>query len=73
MEQIKDALDQVNKTLKSMTNGVQFALDDETQIRIAKLVDVQTNEVIRQFPAQELIDLAKALDKLQGSLIQQKA
>ncbi|HYD60979.1 MAG TPA: flagellar protein FlaG [Noviherbaspirillum sp.] len=72
-EQIKDALDQLNKALKTMSNGVQFALDDETQIRIAKLVDTQTNEVIRQFPAQELIDLAKALDKLHGSLIQQKA
>lgn len=72
-EQIKDALDQLNKALKTMSNGVQFALDDETQIRIAKLVDTQTNEIIRQFPAQELIDLAKALDKLHGSLIQQKA
>jgi flagellar protein FlaG len=36
-------------------------------------MDSQSNEVIRQFPSKEAIEIARALDKLQGLLIKDKA
>ena len=38
-----------------------------------KVVDASTDEVIRQIPSEEIISIAKALDKLQGLLVEQKA
>ena len=32
-----------------------------------------TNEVIRQIPSEEMLEIAKALDRLQGLLVKQKA
>jgi flagellar protein FlaG len=37
------------------------------------VVDTESGELIRQIPAQEIIEIAKALDKLQGMIIRQKA
>jgi flagellar protein FlaG len=40
---------------------------------VVKVIDRETQDVIRQIPSQEMLDLAQALDKLQGLLIKQKA
>ena len=40
---------------------------------MVKVIDRETEDIIRQIPSQEMLDLAKALDKLQGLLIRQKA
>lgn len=48
-------------------------VDDETGIHVVKVMDINTQEVIRQYPSEEILSLAKSLDKLQGLLIRQKA
>ena len=40
---------------------------------IVKVMDNATKEVIRQIPSVEMLAIAKALDKIQGLLIKQKA
>jgi len=40
---------------------------------VVKVVDKETKEVIRQMPSKEVVELAKALDKLQGLMIKQTA
>jgi flagellar protein FlaG len=36
-------------------------------------VDSETGEVIRQIPSKELLEIAHAIDKMQGMLLKQKA
>jgi len=40
---------------------------------VVKVVDLETKEVIRQIPSPEVLEIAKAVDQLQGLLIRQKA
>lgn len=72
-EQLADAVQQANKVIRTMTNDVEFTVDSDTGIHVIKVVNTQTQEVIRQFPSEEMIDLAKILDKLHGLIIRQKA
>ncbi|OWW21297.1 flagellar protein FlaG [Noviherbaspirillum denitrificans] len=72
-EQLQDAANKLNKVVQTMTNGVEFTVDSETGIHVVKVIDTRTDEVIRQFPSEELVDLAKSLDRLQGLVIRQKA
>lgn len=48
-------------------------VDRDTGIQVIKVVDTKTDEVIRQIPSEEIIELAKTLDKLHGLLIHQTA
>jgi len=38
-----------------------------------KLIDKQDNQVLRQVPSQEMLEIAKALDQLQGKLLRNQA
>lgn len=65
------ALAEINQTLKMASIGLQFEFDKETAKMIAKVADVESGEVIRQIPSEEVVRILKALSKLQGLLINQ--
>ena len=71
--QLQTAVKAANDFIKPINNGIEFSLDKESDKMIVKVVDVATKEVIRQFPSEEMIALAQALDKIQGLLIKQNA
>lgn len=70
---LDEAVKAVNDFLKPINNSLQFNIDDETGKTIVKVVDSTTNELIRQFPSEEMLSIAKAIDQMKGLLIQQKA
>lgn len=72
-DQLKDAVKAANDFVQPINNAVEFSLDKESDKMIVKVVDTATKEVIRQFPSEEMLALAQALDKIQGLLIKQKA
>jgi flagellar protein FlaG len=71
--QLDDALRNINKSMQSLSQEIQFSIDPDTDRTIVKVVDQRTNEVIRQMPSAEALEIAKALDRLQGLLIRQQA
>lgn len=73
-KQVKSAVEKLNEFVKATSNSdVQFTVDDESGIRVIKVVDPETKEIIRQMPSKEAVEIAKALGKLQGMLIRQTA
>lgn len=72
-KQVESAVEKLNKFVKTSSSNVQFSVDQETGIRIISVVDKDTKEVIRQMPSKEVVEMARALDKLQGLLIKQTA
>jgi len=73
LEQVKEAVQKINKMLQSLSNGLEFAIDEDSDRTIIKVVDQETKEVIRQVPSKEVLEIGKALDRAQGLLIRQKA
>jgi flagellar protein FlaG len=71
--QLAEAMRNINKALESMSSELEFTVDNDTKATVVKVIDRQTKEVIRQIPNEETLEISKALDKLQGLLIRQKA
>lgn len=71
--QVGQALQSINKALQALSSNLEFTVDTDTNRTIVKVVDQQTKEVIRQMPTVEALEIAKAMDRLQGLLIRQKA
>lgn len=71
--ELLDSVNKVNEAVKIFNSSVRFSIDEETQQRVVKVVDMDTNEVIRQMPSEEVLAIAKVFDKLQGLLIKDKA
>ncbi len=53
--QAQAALVEINETLRMASIGVQFEFDKEANTMIAKVVDVETGQVIRQMPSEEMV------------------
>lgn len=70
---LKQATEKLNQAIKMMASNLQFVVDEDTGIDVVKVVDTDTKEVIRQFPSDEILAIAKAFDKLQGLLVRDKA
>jgi flagellar protein FlaG len=70
---VEEATAKVQKAVAAMNSSLQFQVDKETDKLVIKVVDTTTKEVIKQIPPQEILEIAKALDKLQGLLVREKA
>jgi flagellar protein FlaG len=70
---LKQATEKLNHAMRMMASNLQFTVDEETGIDVVKVVDTDTKEVIRQFPSEEVLAIAKAFDQLQGLLVRDKA
>ncbi|MFH1493287.1 MAG: flagellar protein FlaG [Pseudomonadota bacterium] len=70
---LKQATEKLNQAMKMMASNLQFTVDEETGIDVVKVVDTDTREVIRQFPSEEVLAIAKAFDQLQGLLVRDQA
>lgn len=71
--EVKQAVESLNKTVLSLNHSLQFSVDEDTKIDVVKVIDMDSKEVVRQIPSVEVISIAKAIDKLQGMLIKDKA
>lgn len=71
--EVKRAVEKISDFISSRQSELNFSIDDSSGSQIVKIMDTQTKQVIRQFPSEEAVAIAHALDKLQGLLIKDKA
>lgn len=73
-EQLKNVVDNINKTLRQSNRNLEFSVDSDTKKQMVKLVDTETGDVIRQFPSEEALAISRAIDQFQqGLLLKQEA
>ena len=73
-DQLKIVTDSINKVLKQTNNNLEFRVDADTKKTVVKLVDSESGDVIRQFPSEEMLQIARSIDQIQqGMLLRQKA
>lgn len=73
LDQVKKAVEDINKSLQSLSQGLEFSIDTDTKQTVVKVIDHQTKEVIRQMPSVEALQIAKSLDQVLGKLLSEKA
>ncbi|MDR3323137.1 MAG: flagellar protein FlaG [Zoogloeaceae bacterium] len=72
-QNLQKSVQELNEFIKPYATSLQFSIDDDLGRVVIKITDQDTQEVIKQIPSEEALELAKALGKLKGLLIQQKA
>lgn len=72
-EQIKQAVQKIQETVDNLAHNLRFSIDEDTGRTIIKVMDAHTEEVIRQIPTKEAIEIARTLDRVQGLLFSDRA
>lgn len=67
------AVKKLNEHVAPALQTIEFSLDQDSKRMIVKVVDTETQKVLRQIPNEEVMAMSKTLDKLQGLVIRQTA
>ena len=63
----------LNKVAQANAQGVRFSIDEDTGRTVVKVVDTQTDTVLRQIPSVEALKLWRSIEKMQGVMLRDKA
>lgn len=74
LSEITDAVAKLNQAAQNLGSGIEFSVDSDTKQVVVKVVDQATQELIRQMPTKEALEIAKSLEHSprQGILIRQQ-
>lgn len=72
--QVQKAVEAMKQLVEAKApNSLAFSVDDSTGKTIVRITDAQTGEMIRQIPSEEMLEIARSLDRMQVSLLRQEA
>ncbi|MBP9227169.1 MAG: flagellar protein FlaG [Azonexus sp.] len=71
---VEEAVAKVKVQIQAISsNSLDFSIDENSGKTIVRVTDRESGELIRQIPSQEMLEIARSLDRLQGILVKQKA
>jgi len=62
-------LKKINQVLLSYNKVLKIEIDDELKIPVYKIIDLETKEVLRQIPLEDLLKLKKALYEFLNKMV----
>ncbi len=71
-EELQKILEEIRKKFDMLNKYLKIDIDTELDIPVAKIIEKDTNKVIRQIPPDYLLDLMKKIDQMLGILLQKE-
>jgi flagellar protein FlaG len=72
-EVVAKAATQIQNFVQEMGRNLSFTIDETTGYNVVRVMNPETNEVIRQLPSEELLKIARSMEQLNSVLVNQKA
>jgi flagellar protein FlaG len=63
-----DEVERLNEATQSIQRSLEFSIDDDTAKTVITVRDRETEEVIRQIPSEELLNVSKKIREATGDL-----
>jgi flagellar protein FlaG len=80
-DELTQAVEVINQQVQNMQRSLEFSVEDDTGVTVVRVYDSETEELVRQIPAEEVVDLARKMHEYQtqtsgqhmeGMLVQEK-
>ena len=72
-EDVDAAIGKLKDYVQNLDRELQFQVDKDTGKTVVKILNADTNEVVRQIPSEEVLELTKHLDNVQGVIFNSEA
>lgn len=69
---IQERVVELNSYMQNMNRSLQFSVDDQSGDTIIRVIDSETDELIRQIPAEELLVVRSSLEEYRGMLLEMR-
>jgi len=71
-EELQKLIEEVRKKFDMLSKYLKIDIDQELEIPVVKIMEKDTNRVIRQIPPDYLLELMKRIDQLLGLLVERE-
>jgi flagellar protein FlaG len=72
-EELQKLIEEVKRKFDMLSKYLKIDIDQELEIPVVKIMERDTNKVIRQIPPDYLLELMKRIDQLLGLLVEKEA
>lgn len=62
LDQLQKSVESINQFISNYQRSINFSVENDLNKTVIKVVNTETDEVIRQIPSEEAIALAKAIE-----------
>ncbi|MDR2925184.1 MAG: flagellar protein FlaG [Azoarcus sp.] len=70
---VRESVEKLNNFIRPYVTSLEFSIDEDLGRIVVKIMDNETDEVIKQIPSEDVLALTKALDKVAGLIVEQEA
>ncbi len=71
LEKLQDAVEKMNELMQGGKRSLNFSVDDSTEKVVIKVMDLDTEEIVRQIPSEETLKFAEHLEGMVGLIFDQ--
>ena len=71
-EELQKLIEEIKRKFDMLSKYLKIDIDQELEIPVVKIMEKDTNRVIRQIPPDYLLELMKRIDQLLGLLMERK-
>jgi flagellar protein FlaG len=71
-KEVKKSVKDVNEIVNQVKEGLSFQIHEDTEELMVQVIDVNTEEVIKELPPEEMLDLKARIHEMVGILIDEK-
>lgn len=67
-----DAIEKANKAIMGANKKFEFTIHEKTKEIMVKVIDTDTNEIIREIPNEKVLDMVAKLCEMAGVLVDER-
>lgn len=71
-EELKKIIEELQNKISYLNKALKIEIDKDINEPVVKIIEVNTNKVIRQIPPEYVINIIKNINKMLGALINEK-
>ncbi len=72
-DNLQEKVAQLNDYMQNLNRQLQFKVDDRSGDTVITVIDAETEEVVRQIPSKEVLEIRGTIAEYRGMLIETKA
>ena len=69
---LEEKIGQLNRTMEIFNKRLRFEVHDETERIMVKILEIKTDEVIREIPPERVLDMLARIEEMIGFLIDER-
>ncbi len=71
-KELKETIEDMNKIVETVEENLSFKLHEKTDRLMTQVINIETREVIKEMPPEEMLDLAARIHRMVGIIIDEE-